>query len=375
MTSYSPAVELLRDLIRIPSQNPGNTERKVAEFIAEYFKQIGVLTTFIEYKPERTNVLCEIASKNRKARVLLSPHIDTVPAGEGWCCDPFAAEIKNGKLYGRGAADCKVNAAVAMDVIRRLKAGEFALENIDLVFAASSEEETGSAIGFIPLIKDIPFCQYALIMDGEAFEIGYAQKGVVHMEVTALGKKAHGAYPEEGINAADRVIAFYEEAKKFVAAANKKSKQVQMTLNLGVLKGGNKVNMVPDECMAALDFRFLPPMSIKEVRATLKAIAKKLGGKFTFNELNSQQPACYPKDGKLAASMKAAIVKNKKKVVYRLFKGATVLNYTHKGCEALIIGFADAGVFHKTDEYVPVKSVDQGVSVVRDILLELDKKV
>jgi acetylornithine deacetylase/succinyl-diaminopimelate desuccinylase-like protein len=375
MSSCSPAVELLRDLIRIPSQNPGNTERRIAEFIAEYFKRIGIASKFIEYKPERTNVIAEIPSKNGKARVLLSPHIDTVPAGDGWCCDPFAAEIKAGKIYGRGAADCKINAAVAMDVIRRLKAGEFTLDNIDLVFAGSAEEETGSAIGFIPLVKEIPFCKYSLILDGEDFEIGYAQKGVVHMEVTALGKKAHGAYPEEGINAADRVIAFYEEAKKFVAGANKKQKKIEMTLNLGVLKGGNKVNMVPDECMAALDFRFLPPMSIKEVRDTLKSIAKKLGGKFTFHELNSQKPACYPTDGTLASCMKSALLKNKKKVVYKLFKGATVLNYSHKGSEALILGFAQPGVFHKTDECVTVKSVDEGVKVLRDILIELDKKV
>lgn len=368
-------INTLKDLIQIPSENPGSSEKKIATYISKCLKDSGFKADIIEYEKNRSNVVCIIKNKSAKKTILLSPHIDTVPAGDGWRHDPFKAEIVGSRIYGRGAADCKINIAVALEVLRELHEGKFSLKNFNIVFAATADEETGSHKGFVPLIKDLPFCDYSLILDGEDFKIGNAQKGLMHVKIDVFGKKAHGAYLELGDNAVLKAVEVYQKINAYVKAFNNKNKKSAVTINLGKMHGGDKVNMVPDTCALELDIRFLDPLDIKVLTRNIKSIVGLVDKKAKISILHQQEASYCEKKSLLVSALKGALKKNKKTVRYQLFKGATVLSFVQSGSEAIILGFGDENVFHITNEYVSVKNVLKGVDVLRDTLIELDKSL
>jgi len=366
-------ITLLRDLIRIPSENPPGDEREIAAFIMSFLKGQGYRPRRIAYASGRDNVVVTAGKAGAKKRVLLSPHIDTVPAGEGWKYGPFDGTVAGVKVFGRGAADCKINVAVSLEILAHLAERAFELNDLEIVYAATADEETGSALGFVPLVKELPVCDYALVMDGEDFKIENAQKGLRHVTVTLYGKRAHGAYVERGDNAAVRAMKLYEQVERMVTAFNRRDKQCLMTVNLGVIEAGDKVNMVPDSCRMQLDFRFMGNDTGRLLMRELKALAKQAARKATVEAQHSQEPCLCPRRTTLAQSLEKALRKNKRPVRYELSKGATVLSYIPKKTQAVIMGFGDPGVFHCTNEYVSIKNILDGVNVVRDALIELDR--
>lgn len=369
------AVELLQNLIKIPSENPGGTEKDIAIYIADYLSDYGYKPKTVEYIQGRTNVVCKVKSKNSKKKILLSPHIDTVPAGTGWRHDPFAAKIVGNKVYGRGAADCKINIAVAMEVLRLLSEKEFELQNLDIVFAATADEETGSHHGFIPLIKELDFCDYSLILDGDDFSIGNAQKGLLHIKIDFSGHKAHGAYLDLGDNAVVKAMQAYEKLIDWSKTYNKKNRKAQITVNLGKIEGGDKVNMVPDNCSIELDLRFLPPMELKVLIKDLKCLVKAVDKKAKFTILHQQKASFCDKNVMLVKILGKTLKKHKKEVKYKLFKGATVLSFVQPKSQAIIFGFGDANVFHMTNEHVKIKNIYDGVDLLKEFLINLDRSI
>lgn len=369
------AVELLQDLIKIPSVNPGGTEKQIALYIKDFLNSCSYDAKIYEYVQDRSNLVCHIKSANSKKKVLLSPHIDTVPAGAGWRHDPFAGEKVGGRIYGRGAADCKINAAVALELIRQLSESEFALENLDIIFAATADEETGSHHGFIPLIKELPFCDYSLILDGDDFTIGNAQKGLLHIKMDFSGHKAHGAYLDLGDNAVLKAMQAYSKLEDWVKAYNKKNKNADITVNLGQIEGGDKVNMVPDNCAMELDFRFLPPMELKVLIKEVKALVKLIDPKVKFFILHQQKESFCDKEAMLVKILAKTLKEKKKTVKYKLFKGATVLSFVQPRSQALILGFGDANVFHMTNEHVKIKNITDGVELLKKFLINLDRSI
>jgi succinyl-diaminopimelate desuccinylase len=366
-------VTLLRELIKIPSENPPGDERAIAAFIMSFLKTHGYRPRRVAYAPGRDNVILTAGKIKTGKRILLSPHIDTVPAGQGWKHGPFEAVVEKGKVYGRGAADCKINVAVSLEILAQLAERSFELENLDIVYAATADEETGSAQGFVPLVKELPVCDYALVLDGEDFKIENAQKGLRHVTVTLYGKRAHGAYVERGDNAAVRAFRFYQQVERMVEDFNRRDRNRLMTVNMGVIEAGDKVNMVPDCCRMQLDFRFMGGDTGKLLMRELKSLAKQAARKAEVQAQHSQEPCLCPRETALAQSLEQALRRNKRPVRYELSKGATVLSYIPKKTQAVIMGFGDPGVFHCTNEYVSVKNIIDGVGILRETLLELDK--
>src|SRR4029453_19401682 len=98
---------LLRELIKIPSENPPGNELRKAQHLADYFDRHGVRVRLDEVLPGRPNVIAELALGDASdgPTLIFNGHLDTVPVGTGWTIDPFAAEVRDGRVYGRGAAD------------------------------------------------------------------------------------------------------------------------------------------------------------------------------------------------------------------------------------------------------------------------------
>jgi acetylornithine deacetylase/succinyl-diaminopimelate desuccinylase-like protein len=155
-TEITREIELLQEYIRLDTSNPPGREREAAEWLARQLRDVGVEPEIIETAPGRANVLARLRGRTQGEGLLLTHHIDVVPAdAEHWTEPPFAANIRMNQLYGRGALDMKsigiCHLAAFIDLAR---SGE-PLER-DLVFLAVADEEEGGALGMGWLVRHRP---------------------------------------------------------------------------------------------------------------------------------------------------------------------------------------------------------------------------
>ncbi len=265
MINKERLITILTKLLKINSVNPPGNEVAVADFVARDLKSIGLDIKIYSFAKNRPNVVATLKgtwprAKAAREALLITPHYDTVPFGEGWKFDPLGATIHKGRIYGRGASDDKGNCAVGMEALHSLVEDGVRLQR-DIVFAATADEETGSKLGVIPLLKKgILRPKAALITDSEEFDAIIAQKGLFHCRVQIFGKKAHGAYNWLGVNAIEIAARVIGRLKKHQFKYKKHPLLVPPTKNIGTIRGGDKVNMVADFCEFALDIRFMPGM-------------------------------------------------------------------------------------------------------------------
>ena len=369
MVRQERLIKLTQRLIRINSENPPGNEHKIALFVREYLERLGVAVKTYEFKKNRANITGMIKGGRAKKELLISPHLDTVPAGKNWAFPPFAGKIKNGRIYGRGASDCKGNLAASLEAINSIIEDKVDL-SYDLVFAATADEESGSGLGLIPLLdKKILKPDYSLILDADELDIIIAQKGLIHMKVMIQGKKAHGAYPWRGENAIDIAIKAIREIKnrRFRYAAHEYLRPP--TINIGTIHGGDKVNIVADWCEFELDLRFLPGMRSERILSAVKKDIKKYTRKFKISIQGIQKP--YEIDKKhilvncLSKSVKAAGMRPRVKGS----EGATVITFfQNKGIPAIAYGVGSKDVAHASDEYIKIDNLYKGTKVLETFL-------
>jgi acetylornithine deacetylase/succinyl-diaminopimelate desuccinylase-like protein len=214
----SICVELLRDLIRIPTVNKGTgdagdaNERVACDRIAEHLRGVNLEPKIVEKKKGRGNLIARLKGNGSKPPLLLNAHLDVVEADAGsWRHNPFGAEIHDGYIWGRGAIDMKNMAAMSTCVMallaRHVKDGGRELER-DVIFAAVADEEAGCALGSMYLADDHADEVRAEYMLGEIgafsmhlfgrtfYPIQVAEKGVCWIRATYRGTPGHGSLPD-----------------------------------------------------------------------------------------------------------------------------------------------------------------------------------
>jgi len=386
-------IGLIRKLIRIDSQNPPGDECRIAEFVQGYLKKLGLPARIYEFKKRRSNVVATLRNKNARRSLLITPHLDTVPSGSSWHFEPFAAKVIKQKIYGLGATDCKGNLAGAMEAINSILEDGVRL-NYNLVFAATADEESGSALGLAPLLKrKILRPDATLVLDADDFHIVVAQKGLIHLMVRIKGKRAHGAYPWLGKNAVDSALRILRDIKSYKFGSFKNRHLRAPTVNIGTIRGGDKVNVVADWCEFELDIRFLPGMSGGKILKDLKGIIRRHSSQYTFQIEGLQQPyvieaahrrhssqytfqiqgiqqpyvisATHPLVSGLSRSMRKMGVRP----LIRGSEGATTISFFQEiGTPAVATGFGCAGCAHIADEYIKISSLYKGTLVLEDFL-------
>ena len=390
MINKNRLIRLTQQLIRIDSENPPGNEFLIARFVKKYLGKLGVKAKIYEFKKKRSNVVASLGGKNKRHSLLLTPHLDTVPRGKSWHYNPFLAKINNGRIYGLGATDCKGNLACGLEAINSLVEDKIIL-NYNLVFAATADEESGSSLGLIPLLnRGILKPDMAVVLDSNDFNIIITQKGLIHLKVKLIGKRAHGAYPWRGINAIE-IATDIIKALKSHRWEFKQNKYLRgPTLNIGTIKGGDKVNIVADWCEFELDFRFLPGSCAEGILKEIKSIIQKQVGKFypknrmPRNVLKIeiegiQQPYSIKEDHPLVNYMKEAMRQVHVKPIIKGSEGATTITFfQNKNIPAIAIGFGAQGCAHITDEYVRVDKLYKGALVLenfcRDFLGSVKKE-
>jgi len=376
MVNNKRLIKLTQDLLRINSENPPGNEARVAGFVAGFLKKYGLKPQVFSFCRDRDNVVAVLRGSNRRKAnkpLLITPHLDTVPAGSGWKFTPFGGAIHSGRIYGRGASDCKGNLAVAMEVMAVLAESGFKPEN-DIIFLATADEETGSGKGLIPFLNKNKFKPaYALILDSDEFDIITAQKGLIHFKVIVKGRRAHGAYPERGINAIDRACYLIELLKsiKFSYAKHKLLKPP--TVNIGTIRGGDKVNMVADWCEFEVDLRFLPGMEARRILSEIRESfdAADLAYKMEINDV--QEPYEIDEFHPMVVALKEASRISSVNSRVKGSEGATVITFfKKKGIPAIATGYGSKGTAHATDEYVCVDNLYRGALILERFIRIFD---
>ena len=366
MVNRKRLIKLTQDLLRINSENPPGNERAIARFVSGYLKNMGLRPKIVSFYPNRDNVLAVLPGRRSRSSLLITPHLDTVPAGTGWQFGPFSGEVSGGKIFGRGATDCKGNLAVALEAMQSLLEDKVSLAN-DLIFLATADEEAGSGKGLIPILDSgIVRPAYALILDSDEFNIITAQKGLIHFKVKVAGLKAHGAYPERGVNAIEHALMLIGILKKMkFKAFSRHSLLKPPTINIGTIRGGDKVNMVADWCEFEVDLRFLPGMEAQKILSGIKKVFAKTKVSFTIQPEDIQQPYEMGRKHPLVESLKKASYGIVRRSDVKGSEGATVITFfKKKNIPAVATGYGAKGCAHTTDEYVRVHDLYRGARIL-----------
>ena len=204
-------VVVARDLIRFDTTNWGGGqargEREAAEYVADYLRKLDLTPEIYEPIDRRTNVGVRIPGVNRdKPALVVHGHLDVVPAvAEDWSVDPFAGEIRDGMLWGRGAVDMKdMDAMILTSVADILRSGRQPAR--DLVVTFFADEENGGGEGSALVVRDHPewfagateaiseVGGYSIDLAGRrAYLLQVGEKALVWIRLIARGRAAHGS--------------------------------------------------------------------------------------------------------------------------------------------------------------------------------------
>lgn len=267
-------IDLLRELIRTPSYiGLPRQEEQVVNILVAYLAQQGIEFAVEEIRPGRPNLLARIHGKKPSRHLLFCGHTDTVAPNAITTMDPFAAEIRDGRMYGRGAADMKgAIAAMAAALVALKKLPAF--EKGEVTFAAVIDEEMES-LGAEALVKSGLTAEGAIVGEPTGNQIAIGHKGLEWLEIEFLGKATHGGTPEKGVNAISAAARFARMVEEELAPAFQSRRHPVLgapTINLGTIHGGDQPSTVAARCCIQLDRRWVPGETITQVFGELQDI-------------------------------------------------------------------------------------------------------
>lgn len=256
---------LLGELIRIPSVNPEGDpgvsepgEAGIAVRLQSLLRGLGAEVSLREVLPGRPNVVARFASdRPGKPRLLLAPHTDTVSV-VGMTIDPFSGEVRDGKVWGRGASDTKGSMVSMITALSRCTDILPALSH-EVWFAGLMGEESGQ-YGAKSLASEEHF---DFVIAGEPTDLKtvHAHKGSLWVTLIAEGRAVHASTPELGENAIYKLASAIEAIRSRVIPVLSETEHPLLgrsTLSVGTIRAGSKTNIVPDHGEATIDIRVIP---------------------------------------------------------------------------------------------------------------------
>lgn len=325
-------VAFTQQLVRIPTVNPpGQCYARCAELIAD---KLGACGYNVETLPAEG--LTEHSAQYPRINVIgvLQPggtvlhfngHFDVVPPGSGWTQDPFGAELRDGRIFGRGTCDQKAGIAASVYAVEAIRRAGISLAGT-VEQSATPDEESGGFAGVAYLCDSGRISntmqRYVVItepLDPERVCIGH--RGVYWFELTTIGRVGHGSMPGLAINAAEqmaRLVQAFDTVLKPVLATRASQAPVQPaqarwpSINLNSIHAGQELGgwqtpAVPDRCTAIFDRRFIHEESFDEVRAEIVQLLEAQGVAYELRDLMRVDPLLGNPDAELPRAAAAAI--------------------------------------------------------------------
>ena len=278
-------VDLVRELVGVPSCNPdspaGTThtgEAVIAGWLERFLRDAGAHVVLEEIRPGRPNLIARFAPVDGRPRVLLGPHLDTVGV-DGMTIDPFSAELRDGRIWGRGTCDTKGPMA-AMLCGWLEHAGPFEDAPVAVDFVAFMGEESGQWGSREFARRHGHDYRFAIVGEPTSMRTVRATKGSLWATLRARGKATHSSQPHRGENAAlklARAVIALDARLGEALGAFPHPLMGAPTANIGTFHSGTRPNIVPDLGEAEIDIRTTPELEaaggglqlLKEMIATL----------------------------------------------------------------------------------------------------------
>lgn len=311
---------LLSQLVSIPSVSPDQTadpalggEERIGAFFADYLSRLGFAITRQEVESGRPNIIARYGADEPDVIWLLESHLDTVGV-EGMKHPPFDAEIREGRLYGRGASDCKGAMAAALHALSRVDLEKLRQRGEAVYYIGSMGEETGNN-GAQAVLDLLPArLTKTIVLEPTESAIVHTHKGISWFAVDLTGRSAHGSNPEVGVNAIYAALRFIERLKEYAVEAGRRYADPVLgkpSMNVGVIHAGIAPNVVPPRCRVELDWRVVPPGNSAEVLEDLRGILEALKAEgvcvdYGIERTQNNEPLVTPRDSELVRAMSAA---------------------------------------------------------------------
>ena len=281
---FDEQVRFLQALVQVPTDTPPGNNAPHAERTAELIKPFG-FEAEKHVVPEQdvkdygmqsiTNLIVRRPYGDGGRTIALNAHGDVVPPGEGWTEEPYAATIKDGKMYGRATAVSKSDFSTFTFAVRALEAvAKPTKGNVELHF--TYDEEFGGLLGPGWLLEKGLTKPDLMVAAGFSYEVVTAHNGCLQMEVTVHGKMAHAAVPHTGVDALQAATAvlnaLYGENVKYKQVTSKVAGIKHPYVNVGRIEGGTNTNVIPGKVTLKVDRRMIPEENPAEVEATIRAV-------------------------------------------------------------------------------------------------------
>jgi acetylornithine deacetylase/succinyl-diaminopimelate desuccinylase-like protein len=425
ITAQDEVADLLVELIRINTSNPTHPERPAAEWVAEKLDEVGIESQIIEAAPGRASTIARIeGSDPSRAPLLIHGHLDVVPADASeWSVDPFAGELKDDYVWGRGAVDMKDMDAMTLAVIREWRRTGRKPPR-DIVLAFVSDEEAGGVHGAHYLvdhhadlfadcteaISEVGGFSVSLNEQARVYLIQTAEKGINWLRLKASARPGHGSlvHPDNAVTRlAETVsrIGTYEwpvvitdTVRATVAglaeligqdldaddietwlpmlgdAARMIGATIRNTTNPTMLDAGYKANVIPSKAEATIDARFLPGQEEELLRTIDGLLGDGVEREFIVRDIAVETGF----EGALVEAMSAALRAEDPQgtpLPYLMSGGTDAKSFSTLGMKCL--GFSPLllppdlnfmSLFHGIDERVPVEGLKFGVRVLDRLL-------
>jgi succinyl-diaminopimelate desuccinylase len=273
---------MLQKLIQFESINPPGLEGPIARYLGERLKASGFVVELVEVAKDRPNVIGRKKGMEGGPSILFYRHTDCVPAGDikNWTYPPFEGKRVGDMIYGRGAQDPKF--AIPPCIIAADAISEAGLKlKGDLVYTFVVDEESGGTFGFKYLVEngyfdDTDCMNYTGCSKGD--NIIVAANGWLNVTVTVRGRVAHTASLESGVNAIVAAVKVITSLQELADNVNKRKHPMtgNSRMSINMIKGGDKINILPDTCVITIDRRINPRENFKDARREIEDVLDKL---------------------------------------------------------------------------------------------------
>jgi acetylornithine deacetylase/succinyl-diaminopimelate desuccinylase family protein len=354
-------MRFLSRLVAIPSVYPPGDTRDVCAYIADALSSWGYDTRIVSRDPKVANVVAVLGGG--RPQLAFNCHIDTVGADDvtAWRSDPFAVDVRDGRVYGLGANNCKGPAAAQLWVAEQLAhRGGPARGSVAFTFVGDEEALGPNGTAFLRAERHLAPDMLVVGAQTENALIT-RERGVTWIEVAAHGRAAHAGRPADGDNAVMRMgrLLGHLERTLLPVIASRAADGLQSTISVGTIRGGTNINVVPSSCVAAIDRRLLPvresiDTALEEIRSALST-AGEPEGSFSVRRLTGTNGFSAPQDGPLVSAFSAAIrsVTGKAASFVESVGAFDGRFFADDGIEIVNFGPGEGSEGHKSNESLP----------------------
>lgn len=370
-------VSLLQALIAIPSVNPDavpdsphSGEAAMANALEKLLTQWGFAVTLEEILPNRPNLIARCPGPENRPRILLGPHLDTVSV-EGMTIDPFAGELREGKVWGRGASDTKGPMAAMLMALfahkERLTTSPIAVDFV--AFMGEESHQPGSKHFAKHHASEYEF---AMVGEPTGMDFVHTTKGSLWATVATTGRSTHASQPHLGENAILKLTASLDLLNRKLTnrlATYTHPVLGHSTLNVGTIVGGSSPNIVPDRAEACLDIRFTPDLAEEGgAKVLLQKLIHEYKLPLTITECTEAPPMEVLPDHHWLQRI-SELQPTSTLVGAPWFSDAAYLN--HAGLPAICIGPGSIDQAHTCDEFITVADLQAGETVFAHLIASL----